>query len=278
MTEYREIGAKIGFFIKSNNPTSQQIQGLLGDLLAGDEILPAMRLVVSGESFSAFHNLIMSGTGALQRAALLQELERTYLPSIVSSIGQIVGGMLDLEVDESHQLCPHSNKSSNYIDYRRTNDVGDYGSATHALAENCFLEEQDEMFDVYRNEGSLDEDCESQAGWSWDTASSEWNKQEEEHLLSSVHFTDTRSRSIAIQILASELKTPIGFLVQWCNKSAFTGTRWIGPDSMLSHEEARHVLQNYKRPSRLIQSILPAIILIVILAFAALLIAQLFLF
>ena len=98
MAKYRQVGGRLGAYIRANNPSTQQIQGLLADLLAGDELLPTMREVVSRPSFHALQKLVGSGGGAVQRDALLQELGRRYLPSVVEDVAQLLNGALDLPV------------------------------------------------------------------------------------------------------------------------------------------------------------------------------------
>ena len=95
MINYRQVGGKLGAFIRTNNPNTQQIQGLLADLLAGDSLLPTMRGVVSMPAFAALQALSGSGSGAVQRDSLLQELAKRYLPAVVDDVGQLVNGMLD---------------------------------------------------------------------------------------------------------------------------------------------------------------------------------------
>ena len=53
LTKYRQVGGRLGAYIRANNPSTQQIQGLLADLFAGDELLPTMREVVSRPEFYA---------------------------------------------------------------------------------------------------------------------------------------------------------------------------------------------------------------------------------
>jgi len=95
MANYRQVGGELGAFIRANNPSTQQIQALLRDLLAGDELLNTMRDVVSSASFQNLQSLAGSGQGAIQRDALLNELSRRYLPSVIDGVSQLLNGMLD---------------------------------------------------------------------------------------------------------------------------------------------------------------------------------------
>ena len=95
MTNYRQVGEEVGAFIGANNPTTQQIQGLLADLLAGDELLQVMREVVSMPAFAALEGLTGSGGESIQRDDLLQDLGARYTPTVVDRVGQLVDGILD---------------------------------------------------------------------------------------------------------------------------------------------------------------------------------------
>lgn len=101
MTKYRQVGGRLGAYIRANDPSTQQIQGLLGDLLAEDELLNPMRDVVARPLFAALRDRIGSGAGEVQRDALLQELARSYLPGVVDGVGQLVNGMLDQPAGET---------------------------------------------------------------------------------------------------------------------------------------------------------------------------------
>lgn len=96
MGSYRQVGGRLGAYIRANNPSTQQIQGLLADLLAGDELLPIMRDVVSRPSFAPIKVLAGSGAGRIQLDALLQDLGRSYLPKIIDSIDKLISGALDI--------------------------------------------------------------------------------------------------------------------------------------------------------------------------------------
>ena len=96
LSKYRQVGGRLGAYIRANNPSTQQIQGLLADLLADDELLPTMREVVSRPGFSAVKALAGSGDGGVQRDALLQELSARFLPAVVERVGQLINGILDL--------------------------------------------------------------------------------------------------------------------------------------------------------------------------------------
>lgn len=97
MRDYKDVGTKLSAYIRVNHPTTQQIQGFLGDLLADDDLLLIMKDVVARPSFSALKNLAGSGKGTIQREALLRELSRSYLPSLVDSVGVLISGMISID-------------------------------------------------------------------------------------------------------------------------------------------------------------------------------------
>ena len=93
--KYRQVGGRLGAYIRANSPSTQQIQYLLADLLAGDPLLQTMRDVVSMPAFATLQALSGSGSGAVHRDSLLQELAKRYLPAVVDDVGQLINGMLD---------------------------------------------------------------------------------------------------------------------------------------------------------------------------------------
>lgn len=111
MASYREIGARLGAYIRANNPSTLQIQGLLADLLTGDELLLPMRDLVSRPCFFNLQPFAGSGGGMVQRDAYIQELARSYLPIIVDHISQVINGMLDQPVQMTRQAT-EDNKSN----------------------------------------------------------------------------------------------------------------------------------------------------------------------
>ena len=93
--DYQRAGHRLGQFIRSKNPSIQQMQGMLADLLGDDELLLTIRDVISRPVFSPLRDLAGSGKGAIERHALLQELGKSYLPKIVDSVGLLISGMLE---------------------------------------------------------------------------------------------------------------------------------------------------------------------------------------
>lgn len=118
MTNYRQVGGRLGVYIRTKNPTTQQIQGLLADLLAGDTLLPTMREVASSPLFLVLQAYAGSGGGAVQRDALLQELAQRYVPAVLEQVGQLLNGLIDYSQENPSQdlgagLQQTSNHSAN---------------------------------------------------------------------------------------------------------------------------------------------------------------------
>lgn len=96
MASYRQVGGKLAAFIRTRNPSSQQIQGLLSDLIFEDSILVAVRDLVTRRSFVSIKHLAGSGSGEVERDSVLAELSETYLPSVINELTELLNGYLDL--------------------------------------------------------------------------------------------------------------------------------------------------------------------------------------
>lgn len=127
MDRYRRVGGQLRAYLRANEPSTQQIQALLGDLLADDELLLPMRDAVARPGFAAFKSHAGSGIGTMQRQALLQELGRSYLPSVVEGIGTVLAGILDPASDQVTSEVASSNpiqdKSDPWEDTSRQNKI-----------------------------------------------------------------------------------------------------------------------------------------------------------
>jgi hypothetical protein len=108
MSSYRRVGARLGAYIVSKDPTTQQIQAFLSDLLAGDDLLQPMRDVVTRTHFATLQALAGTGGGSIQRDSCLQELSRSYLPMVVDRVGDFLDGMLDKPLE-----CSFSTSQNN---------------------------------------------------------------------------------------------------------------------------------------------------------------------
>jgi hypothetical protein len=102
VASYREIGGRLGAYVRANNPSTQQTQSFLSDLLADDELLLPMRDLVTRQCFGSLKAFAGSGGGAVQRDACLQDLARSYLPIVVDKIRECLNGMLDQPARETN--------------------------------------------------------------------------------------------------------------------------------------------------------------------------------
>lgn len=123
MTNYRQVGEKLGEYIRGSNPTTQQIQGLLADLLAGDDLLVPMREVVSRPAFAPLQAFAGRRGGAIQRDALVQELSRSYLPSVVDKVRLVLDGVLDTKDDPDRKASNANTPSPPTTESRRATKV-----------------------------------------------------------------------------------------------------------------------------------------------------------
>ena len=264
MNNYREVGAKIREFILSRECTRQQINGLLSDLLAGDEALAPMRQPVISEAFSTIEDLVGSGRGIGQRTALLHELGKTYAPHIVSAIDNIISGILDLPSISSPAPESGQNKHPFYSEDVR-----------HTCGNNSeYLQEEIFFCDIYEVEASRERIADK---WAINGLADEGNGSNREEVrprvapAKSTIYTYQKHRAakdaeyMPISEVADSLRTPTGFLVQWFNRSRSKGETWRGPRSLLSPEEVDFAIRSHKRPARLIQAIYPALIFIIII-------------
>lgn len=122
MANYREVGERLGTYIRSKNPSAQQIQALLADLLAGDDLLVPMREVVSRPSFARLQVLSGRSDGAIKRDALVQDLSRSYLPTVVDSVRLVLDGVLDTKDEPDRKAAD--------ADLPSTPTTGSKGSTT----------------------------------------------------------------------------------------------------------------------------------------------------
>ena len=127
MTSYRQVGERLGAYLRANNPSTQQVQGLLSDLLAGDELLHTMRDVASGPSFLALHALAGSGSGTSQRDAFLDEVSRRYLPVVIGELTDLIDGLLDLNVNQPPRFYASDREESSCRDSYMNESTADSG-------------------------------------------------------------------------------------------------------------------------------------------------------
>lgn len=143
MASYREVGGQLGAYIRANNPSTQQIQALLSDLLAGDQLLTVMSEVVRRPIFKRLATLAGSGTGDKELIGLKSEISNIYTLYTVQSIIELLSGMLDrAEIPKSTALVNKKYTS-------KTEERRDFGEAVIKHLDKCSPEEapiyEDEM-------------------------------------------------------------------------------------------------------------------------------------
>ena len=103
MKSYRQVGGSLGSYIRNNDPSTSQIRAFLADLLIADDLLLPLSEIVARPLFSGIRNCAGTGKGVVQRDALLQEIRRSYLPSVVDKISEVFNGILDLPAKRSDE-------------------------------------------------------------------------------------------------------------------------------------------------------------------------------
>lgn len=245
MVLYRQAGGRLAAFVRSQNPSRQQVCGLLSDLLVGDELLLPMRDLASRPCFSALQPLAGTGGGAIQRDACLQELSKTYLPSVVDDIAELINGFLDLPkapgIDQSSPLSlreipppPFPVESPSPSEFTSSRECT---VETHAVAWGC---------PEYADDTS--------------------------HIPSRPIETPSfavRPRLVSASDLAKELKMPVGHLISWCVRTGYPSKAHMHPGSMLTDRQAleiRRTLRNI-RPQTFFDFIGFVVILLLIAIF-----------
>ena len=94
IVDYVEVGIEIAQYLKASNPNLRQIQALLRDLLAGDELLLPMQDVALRYSVFTRQNFDHSDSIRIERDDLLQELSSRYIPQVVDQINELLNGMV----------------------------------------------------------------------------------------------------------------------------------------------------------------------------------------
>ena len=111
MTDYRQIGERLGTYMRASNPSTRQVQALLADLLGGDELLGPMQEAAGLPGFSTFQIHASRNNGAIHKSAILQPLSRKYLPSVLKSAEEMLDGILLLPKSDDNQ--PREAKTNN---------------------------------------------------------------------------------------------------------------------------------------------------------------------
>jgi len=109
---YRRIGADLARFVRQQGgqlPSASALQGVVADLVAGQaELLLPLRDLVNRPTFRALAGLAGSGSGVVQRDALLQELRSTFAPGLLASLRETLNGFLDLPAESGFPPSPQA--------------------------------------------------------------------------------------------------------------------------------------------------------------------------
>ena len=98
--QYRAIGGRLALYVRQQQGGLPPVSTLLAVAadLAGEQsqlVLP-LRELVSRPSFPSLAGKAGSGSGSLERQALLQSMEATFAPALIAALGEILSGFLDL--------------------------------------------------------------------------------------------------------------------------------------------------------------------------------------
>ena len=227
MAKYRQVGGRLGVYIRANNPSTQQIQGLLADLLAGDELLPTMREVVAMPEFAALQGFAGSGGGVIQRDALLGELAKRYLPAVVNEVGELANGMLDQPI-----------RSGKRVENAGLNDDLDRPPIKQSLNRNLSSNKSREW-------GWADYKQAPLPGWQRSPA----QRRRPLQPVSELAQLEPENRRITLSELAREMEVPVGLLIQWCQRMGFSNGQALTADSRLAMVTAIRIAARYRKSS-----------------------------
>ena len=98
--QWRDLGERLAHTLRQGNgaiTTPARLQGLVADLAAEHtELMLPLRDLVTRPAFQALIPRSGTGTGAVQRDALLQEMEATFSRQVIAAIAELLDGFLDL--------------------------------------------------------------------------------------------------------------------------------------------------------------------------------------
>ena len=106
---YRQIGQALADHIKQSSgvPTGAALQGMIADLAADQpELLLPMRDLVSRPAFRALLTKADSGSGMLQRDALINEVRPLYSGQVLEALSELLNGFLNLQSSTNQNQTP----------------------------------------------------------------------------------------------------------------------------------------------------------------------------
>ena len=227
MTKYRQVGGRLGAYIRANNPSTHQIQGLLADLLAGDKLLPTMREVVTMHEFAVLRELAGSGGGVIQRDALLGELAKRFLPAVVNETGELINGMLDQP--------PIAGKRVDYV-----GRIEELQRPPERQSPN-----KNQSANKSRDWGWADYKQAPLPGWERSPA----KRPRTQHTAKEFDRLEPEQKGISMSELATQMEVPVGLLLQWCLRMGFSNGKVLTVDSRVPMGVAIRIASRYKKSS-----------------------------
>jgi len=145
---YRQIGQALADHIKQSSgvPTGAALQGMIADLAADQpELLLPMRDLVSRPAFRALLTKADSGSGMLQRDALINEVRPLYSDQVLEALSELLNGFLNLQSSTNQNQTPpgrqewnEQHQSPHQVIENATAAVA-FAISTHAKTADDFL-------------------------------------------------------------------------------------------------------------------------------------------
>jgi hypothetical protein len=108
--QYRALGDRLSSFVRQQPgglPSVSALQAVVADLAADQvQLVLPLKELVSRPAFPALAAKAGSGSGAVERQALLQTMEATFTPALVEAVGDILYGFLDLPIAPAAAVKP----------------------------------------------------------------------------------------------------------------------------------------------------------------------------
>jgi len=98
--QYRAIGRRLADVLRQRQgqiPSPAAMRGIAADLVGEKaELLLPLKDLVNRPGFQRLISKAGSGSGSVERQALLAELEATFTPVVIRAIEELLGGFMDL--------------------------------------------------------------------------------------------------------------------------------------------------------------------------------------
>ncbi len=107
--DYRQIGLALANHLNEANgvPSVVSLQGMIADLAADfPELLVPLRDLVTRPTFQGLIAKAGSGSGALQRDALINEVRPVFSVQVLDALTEVLDGFLNLPTSPVHQQTP----------------------------------------------------------------------------------------------------------------------------------------------------------------------------